>query len=154
MLNIWMCSNFARMCLLQEPSRSYQLKSKISLWDPPKMLTTSSATASVARDRVPFDETNLQTHMCILILMKRDGTLFNVTSVLEEDIIEIASSWDTLTPWVCSIIQWWNLTILFQLLDDMQCTTCRAITVMVLCEEAIAIKASPLPLPMWGPTWQ
>ena len=27
--------------------------------------------------------------MCILILTKRDGTLFDVTSVLEEDIIEI-----------------------------------------------------------------
>ena len=53
------------------------------------MLATSSTTTSVARDRVPFDETNLQTHMCDLILMKRDDTLFDVPSDLEEGIIEI-----------------------------------------------------------------
>ena len=33
--------------------------------------------------------------------------------------------------------------ILFQLADDMQCTTCRAIKATVLCEEAIAIRVSP-----------
>ena len=53
------------------------------------MSTTSPATASAVRDQVPSDETNLQTHICVLILTKRDGTLFDVTSVLEEDIIKI-----------------------------------------------------------------
>ena len=53
------------------------------------MLTTSSAAASVVQDQVPTDKANLYTHMCILILTKGDGTPFDVTSVLAEDIIEI-----------------------------------------------------------------
>ena len=75
--------------LVVKPSGAYQINLKnIIAKYPPEMLTTSSAIAA-ARDQVPFDETNLQNCMCVLILTKRDGTLFNVTSVMEEDIIEI-----------------------------------------------------------------
>ena len=122
-----------------------ELKLEISLQDllaPPRMSTTSSATASVVRDWVPFNETNLQTHMCILMLMKRDGTSFDVTSVLEEDIIEICV-WlghTHLVDVLCysateSIILFWSA-------DDMQHAICGAIKAMVLHEEAIGIRAS------------
>ena len=52
------------------------------------MLTSSPNTAS-ARDQVPFNDTNLWNHICILTLMKWDGTPFDVTSILEEDIVGI-----------------------------------------------------------------
>ena len=53
-----------------------------------------------------------------------------------------ASGWDTLIPWVCSAILWWNWSSCFWSTDEMQCTTCRAIKATVLCEEAIAVRAS------------
>ena len=52
------------------------------------MSTTSSATAS-GRDQVLHDESNLQTCMCVITLTKRDGTPFVVTSIQEENIVEI-----------------------------------------------------------------
>ena len=67
----------------------------------------SSATTS-ARDQVPFDETNPQHCRCILILTKRDGTLFDATSVLEKTSLKFASGWDTLIPWACYAILQWN----------------------------------------------
>ena len=84
--------NFPSTWLLSKPSGSFWVRIKniiASSTSPPKILTTSSTTASVVWDWVPTDEANLHTCTCILILTKRDGTPFNVTSVLEEDIIEI-----------------------------------------------------------------
>ena len=105
------------------------------------MLTMSSATTS-ARDWVPFNETNLQTHMCILILMKRDGTLFDVTSVLQEDIIKICVSQGHTHAMGVLCYSATELVILFQSANNMQCATCGAIKATVLCKEAIAIRAS------------
>ena len=105
------------------------------------MSTPSSATAS-ARDQVPFDETNLQNHMCILILMKRDGTPFDVTSVLEGDIIEICVRLGHTHPMGVLHYSATELIILFQWANDMQCTTCGAIMAMFLCGEAIGVRAS------------
>ena len=52
------------------------------------MSTMSSATAS-GRDQVPSDKSNLKNQMCLFILTRKDGILFDVTSVSEEDIMEI-----------------------------------------------------------------
>ena len=52
------------------------------------MSTFSSATAS-GRDQVPSDDPNLKIKICIFIVTKKDGTPLVVTSVSEEDIIEI-----------------------------------------------------------------
>ena len=123
-----------------------KLKLEISLWDllaPPRMLTTSSTTALMVRDWVTFNETSLQTHTCILILMKRDGTLFDVTSVLEEDIVKICTWLGHTHPMGVLHYSAMESIILFQSADDMQCATCRAIKAMVLCAEAIAMRASP-----------
>ena len=51
--------------------------------------------------------------MCVLSLIKKDGTPFDVTFAMEEDIVEIASGWDTLIPWVCSTILQWNWSFYF-----------------------------------------
>ena len=119
-----------------------KLKLKVSLQDPPKMLTISSTTTSVARDEVPINETNLQTHMCILILMKGDCTLFDATSVLEEDIAEICIRLGHTHPVGVPHYSTTESIILFWSADDMQCATCRAIKATVLQEEAIVIRAS------------
>ena len=81
--------------------------------------------------------------MYILILTKRDGTLFNVTSVLEEDIIKICIWLGHTHPMGVLHYSVTKSIMLFQSADNMQCTTCRAIKVMVLYEEAIAIRVSP-----------
>ena len=53
-----------------------------------KMSTSSSATAS-GRDQVPSNDPHLKTKICIFIVTRKDGTPLDVTSVSEEDIIEI-----------------------------------------------------------------
>ena len=52
------------------------------------MSTPSSATVS-GRDQVPSNDPHLKTRICIFIVTRKDGTPLNVTSVSEEDIIEI-----------------------------------------------------------------
>ena len=105
------------------------------------MSNTSSATTS-ARDQVPFDDTNLQKCMCILTLMKRDGTPFDVTSILEKDIVKICIRLGYTHPMGVLYYSAIESVILFQSVNEMQHATCRAIKAMVLCEEAIAIRAS------------
>ena len=80
--------------------------------------------------------------MCILILMKRDGTPFDITSVLEEDIIEICVRQGHTHPLGVLCYPVTDLVILFQSADDMQCTTCGAIKATVLHKEAIVVRAS------------
>ena len=105
------------------------------------MSTTSSTTPS-ARDQVPFDETNPQNCMCLLILMKRDGTPFDVTSVLEEDITKICIRQGHTHPMGVLCYSAMELVILFRSVDEMQCATHGAIKAMILSKEAIAIRAS------------
>ena len=107
------------------------------------MLTTSSATTSAVQDWVPTDKANLHTSMCILILTKWDGTPFDVTSVLEEDIVKICI-WQGHTHPMDELHYLATESImLFQLANNMQCATHGAIKVMVLHEEAIAVRISP-----------
>ena len=52
------------------------------------MSTLSSATAS-GRDQVPSNDPHLKSRICIFIVTRKDRTPLGVTSVSEEDIIEI-----------------------------------------------------------------
>ena len=52
------------------------------------MPTSSSATA-LGRDQVPSNNPHLKTKIYIFIVTRKDGTLLDVTSVSEEDIIKI-----------------------------------------------------------------
>ena len=52
------------------------------------MSTSSTATAS-GRDQAPSDNPHLKARICMFIIARKDGTPFNVTSVTEEDIVEI-----------------------------------------------------------------
>ena len=53
------------------------------------MSTTSATTALVARDHIPRDLVDLSNCICPFVLTKGDGTLFDASSILEEDIIEL-----------------------------------------------------------------
>ena len=52
------------------------------------MSTSSSPTAS-GRDPVPTDDPTLKARMCVFIITCKDGTPFDVTSITEEDIVQI-----------------------------------------------------------------
>ena len=51
------------------------------------MSTLSTATA-LGRDPVPTDDPTLKAQMCIFIIMHKDGTPFEVISIMEEDIVQ------------------------------------------------------------------
>ena len=70
--------------------------------------------------------------MCTLILSKRDGTPFNVTSVLEEDIIKICIQQGHTHPMGVLHYLVTKSIVLFQSAYDMQCTTCGTIKETVL----------------------
>ena len=53
------------------------------------MSTMSTATALVLRDQIPSDDIDLLNHMCILVLTRGDGTLFDAASIQEKDIVKI-----------------------------------------------------------------
>ena len=106
------------------------------------MLTMSSTTASVVRDWVPTDEANLHARMCIFNLDKKDGTPFDVTSILEEDIIKICTRLGyTHNMGVLHYLATKSI-ILFWSADDIQHATCRASKAMVLCKESIVMRPS------------
>ena len=65
--------------------------------------------------------------MCVLVLMKKDGTPFDVTSILEKDIIEICAQLGHTHPMGvlhCSVIE---SIMVFQSADEMQHATHGAI---------------------------
>ena len=51
------------------------------------MSTTSTATASAAHDHTLGEDPNFANCMCILTIVRGDGTPFDADSLLEEDII-------------------------------------------------------------------
>ena len=103
------------------------------------MSTSSSAPAS-DRDPVPTDDPNLKARMCVFIIMQKDGTPFNVTSVTEEDIVQICMTLGHIHPlgvlWYLAT----ELVALFCMAEDMQQASCGAIKAMELHDELIAVK--------------
>ena len=68
------------------------------------MSTTSTATALVAQDQIPSDEVDFLNHICILVLTRGDGTLFDATSIQEEDIVEICIQLGHTLPERCASV--------------------------------------------------
>ena len=72
--------------------------------------------------------------------MHKDGTLFNVTSITEEDIVQIYMMLGHIHPLG---VLWYLATesiALFHMVDEMQQASLGAIKVMELCNELIAVK--------------
>ena len=55
----------------------------------PRMSTMSTVTALAACNHIPGDEIQPLNWMCVLVLTRGDSTLFDATSIQEEDIIEL-----------------------------------------------------------------
>ena len=97
----------------------------------PKMSTSSSATA-LGRDPVPTDDPHLKAKMCMFILMQNDGTPFDATSVLGEDILEICATLGHTHP---LDVLWYLATesvALFHMTEEMQQVSHGAIKAMEL----------------------
>ena len=103
------------------------------------MSTLSSATA-LGRDQVSFDDPHLKTKMCIFIVTRKDGTPLNVTSVSEEDIIEICVTLGHTHP--LGVLQYLTMesVALFHMTEGMQQASCGAIKATELQDEPIAIQ--------------
>ena len=103
------------------------------------MSTSSSGTAS-GRDQAPSDDSHLKAKMCMFILMQRDGTPFDATSVTEEDIMEICITLGQTHPlgvlWYLAT----KLVVLFCMAEEMQQASHGATKAMELQDEPIAIK--------------
>ena len=127
-------------------SRSFQVKSVNTFAKPPIppiMSMTSSATAPAAGDQIPSDGVGLHNCMCILVLTRGDGILFDVASIQEENIIEICISLGHTHP--KGVLQYSAVksVMLFHSTDDMQLLACGVIKAMTLHEESITILSSP-----------
>ena len=104
------------------------------------MSTTSSVTAS-GRDQAPSNKSNLKNQMYLFVLTRPDGTPLDVTSMSEEDIMEICIRLGHTHPVgvLCYLVT--ESVALFCSTEDMQCATHRAIKAMELQDKAIAIRA-------------
>ena len=103
------------------------------------MSTTSATTASVARDHLPSDVADLSNCMCLFALTKGDGTLFNASSILEEDIIEICIQFGHTHPEGVLQYSTIKLVILFCTTDELQVTMHGVIKASMLHEEAFEL---------------
>ena len=104
------------------------------------MSTMSSATAS-GRDWAPSDKSNFKNQMCLFIVTRPDDTLFDATSMSEEDIVEICIKLGHTHPMGVLCYSATESVALFCSTEDMQCATHRAIKAMMLWDKAIAIRA-------------
>ena len=103
------------------------------------MLTSSSATAS-GRDPVPNDDPTFKARLCVFIIMQKDGTPFDVTSVTEEDIVQLCVTLGHTHP--LGVLQFFatELVALFWMAEKMQWVSHDAIKVTELHDESTAIK--------------
>ena len=106
------------------------------------MSTTSAMTASVARDHIPIDIADLSNHMCISILTNGDGTSFDASSILEEDINKIYIWLGHTHPE--GILQYSTivLVMLFYTVAELQIMGHGVVKASMLGEEAIRVRTS------------
>ena len=99
------------------------------------MSTTSMMTASVARDHIPSDVSDLSKHMTLFVLTRGNGTLFDASSILEEDIIEICIWLGHTHPE--GVLQYSAIesVMLFHTMDELQIMVCGVVKAMTLHDE-------------------
>ena len=105
------------------------------------MSTTSTATALVAHNHIPGNEVELLNHVCVLVLIRGDDTLFHAASI--QDIVEICIWLEQTHPksvlWY-SAVEW---VILFQSTEEMWVAVHGVIKAMASCKEPIWLRMSP-----------
>ena len=110
---------------------------------PTVMSITSKMTTTVARDHIPGDVADLSKHKCLFVLTRGDGTLFNASFILEEDIFKICIWLGHTHPegvlWYSAI----ESVMLFHTTDELQIKTCVVTKASMLHDEAIRVRTSP-----------
>ena len=103
------------------------------------MSTLSTATA-LGTDLVPTDNPTLKAQMCIFIIMHKDGTPFEVTSIMEEDTVQLCVMLGHIHP--LGVLQYsaTESAVLFHMVEEMQWASCGAIKATKLHDEPIAVK--------------
>ena len=78
--------------------------------------------------------------MCIFIVLHKDGTPFEVASIMEEDIVQFCMRLGHIHP--LGVLQYsaTELVVLFHTAEEMQWASCGAIKATELCDELIAVK--------------
>ena len=108
------------------------------------MSTISAMTTSASRDHIPSNIVDLSNHMCIFALTRANGTLFDASSIQEEDIIEICVWFGHTHPkgvlWHSAI----ESVMQFHMTDKLQVIVCGVMKALMLCDEAIRVRTSPL----------
>ena len=107
------------------------------------MSTTSTVTALAARDHIPSNVADLSNCMCIFILTKADGTLFDASSIQEEDIIKICIWLGHTHPKGVLLYSTIKSVMLFHTMDELQVVACEVVKASTLCKEAIRVRTSP-----------
>ena len=97
------------------------------------------ATAS-GRDLVPTDDHTLKTQMCLFIVMHKDGTPFETTSIMEEDIVQFCVMLGHIHP--LGVLQYsaTESVILFHTAAEIQQASCGTPKVTELCNKLITMK--------------
>ena len=103
------------------------------------MSTSSSATA-LGRDPVPTDDPTLKARMCVFIIIQKDGTLFDVTCVTEEDIMQLCMALGHTHPLGVLPFLATESVALFCMVEEMQWASCGAINAMELHNELIVVR--------------
>ena len=102
-------------------------------------MSTSSSANAFGRDQVPSDDPHLKTKICMFIVTRKNGTLLNVTSVSEENIIEICVTLGHTHPmgvlWYLAM----ELVALFHTTEEMQWASWSAIKAMELLNKPTAV---------------
>ena len=103
-------------------------------------MSTSSTATALGRDPVPTNDPTLKAQMCMFIMTHKDGTLFEVTSITEEDIAQLCMMLGHIHP--LGVLQYSTTesVALFCMAEEMQQASCGAIKAMELCNKPIAIK--------------
>ena len=112
---------------------------------PTVMSTTSATTASVARYCILNNVADLSNCMCLYLLTKADGTLFNASSILKEDIIKICIRFRHTYPKGLLQYSAIKLVMLFNTTCELQITACGVMKASTLHDEAIKVKTYPPP---------
>ena len=99
--------------------------------------------ALVARDHIPSNIADLSNHICLCVLTKGDGTPFDASFILEEDIIEICVQFGHTHPEGVLHYSAFKSVMLFHTTDELQITTHRVLKALTLCDETIKVQTSP-----------
>ena len=100
-------------------------------------------TTLAARSHIPSNVADLSNRMSLFLLTKGDGTPFDASSILEEDIIEICIQFGHTHP---EDVLWYSAiesVMLFHTMDKLQIVACGVVKASMLCDEAIKVRTSP-----------